>query len=193
MSSFTFTGGRKRQRDLRYDPAAASAGVVDAEGALATAPTVTDPAVAADLICSTLRENQVDCVKRAVAIVGVRACMELLVATVDVEALGGLPTAAAVAAAAAAAAAEGSGAGAGGGGAGGSGEGDAGDSGAAPPIVRRRSPGGVFFHLLKEVASKAQYKAIFAERDREHQRKVNAAKKADGRNRCTSARMAEDA
>ena len=63
---------------------------------------------------------------------------------------------------------------------------------AAPGGARRRTPGGVFFCLLKDVASKEQYKAIFAERDKQHQRRANALKKADGRNPCTRARMAVD-
>ncbi len=62
----------------------------------------------------------------------------------------------------------------------------------APGVPRRRTPGGVFFALLKDVASKEQYKAIFAARDKDHQRRMNATKKADGRNRCTKARMSLD-
>lgn len=46
--------------------------------------------------------------------------------------------------------------------------------------ARRRSPGGVFFELLKEVASKEQLKAIFAERQRAHTQAQNSKKRGGG-------------
>lgn len=144
----------------RYDPAsdAALLGVRDGPAALAAAPGVGDVAAAVALVCWTLRESQEECVRRACEAVGVRACMELLTATVETEAAGGLSTAE-----------------------------------TAPGGARRRTPGGVFFLLLKDVASREQYKAVFAPRDKEHQRRINAQKKADGRNPCTKAAMAVDA
>jgi hypothetical protein len=47
---------------------------------------------------------------------------------------------------------------------------------------RRRSPGGTFYHLMKEVASKEQLKEIFLSRTKVHQKRTNA-KKANLRGR----------
>ena len=44
----------------------------------------------------------------------------------------------------------------------------------------RRSPGGVFYCLMRDVASKAQMAEIFEERARAHQREVNARKRSAG-------------
>lgn len=50
--------------------------------------------------------------------------------------------------------------------------------------ARRRTPGGVFFSLLKAVASKAQMKEIFRDREKAHTKKVNERRRiAGGRDR----------
>jgi hypothetical protein len=45
---------------------------------------------------------------------------------------------------------------------------------------RRRTCGGVFFHLMKSVASKEQYKAVFQERDKGHNARMNARRREEG-------------
>jgi hypothetical protein len=50
--------------------------------------------------------------------------------------------------------------------------------------TRRRTAGGVFFSLLKAVASKAQMKEIFRDREKAHTKKVNERRRiAGGRDR----------
>ena len=45
---------------------------------------------------------------------------------------------------------------------------------------RQRSPGGVFYHLMKDVASKAQMAGIFEERERAHKKATHAKRRAAG-------------
>ena len=121
-------------RHPRYHPDTARLGCFNPDTALASARGITDGALLATLIASTLRESQTAMVENSVKTLGVVACRELLVATVETEADGGLMTA------------DGS---------------------------RRRSPGGVFFELMKQVASAAQYKEIFAQRVKEKNTRQN--------------------
>jgi hypothetical protein len=118
----------------RYRPELARLGVLNPEGALASARHIEDPVELVALIAASLRETQEAVLERSVSVLGVVACRELMVAAIEVEGDGGLMTI---------------------------------------DGTRRRSPGGVFFELLKQVASEGQYKAIFAERSKEHSGRVN--------------------
>ena len=122
----------------RFNASTAALGVHEPAAALAAARCTEDPAALVALIAATLREEQRDTLENSVRILGVVACRELLVAAVETEADGGLPTA---------------------------------------DGARRRSPGGVFFELMKQVASREQMKEIFAQRTKAKNARHNQKKR----------------